>query len=144
MDIRRIRRHELGAAHDFVQAVVNETYAFIWHGAAPPISETDWSPAWVANDGKNIIALMLSAGEWIDDLWIAAPYRAQGLGTALLKLGETEIHDRGFAMARLRVVAGNNAAAEFYKRRGWSPVRQYSHEKLPIEMIDFEKALPRG
>lgn len=123
--------------------MVNETYAFIWHGRSPAIDETDWTPAWVADDGTAIIALMLSSSDCVDDLWVAARFRGRGLGSRLLEIGEREIRERGFGYAKLRVVAGNTMAAEFYARRGWTQGRQYPHQKLPIEMIDFEKPLFR-
>ncbi len=141
MKIRRIRPDELQAAHAFVQSVVNETYAFVWGENAPAISETDWSPSWVAENGVDLIALMLTSGDWVEDLWIAKPYRGQGLGSKLLAIGEEEIRARSFTQAKLRVVAGNTAAEVFYRHHGWSAIRQYPHERLPIEMIDFEKRL---
>jgi GNAT superfamily N-acetyltransferase len=141
MTIRRIRPDELQAAHAFVQSVVNETYAFVWGENVPAISETDWSPSWVADNGAGLIALMLTSADWVEDLWIAKPHRRLGLGTKLLALGEEEIRARGFAAAKLRVVAGNTAAESFYRRHGWNALRQYPHERLPIEMIDFEKRL---
>lgn len=141
VEIRRIRPDELRAAHAFVQAVVNETYAHVWGEKVPAISQTDWSPSWVAADGADIIALLLTEGEWVEDLWIAKPHRSHGLGGKLLAVGEEEIRARGFARAKLRVVATNTAAAAFYRRHGWSALCQYPHERLPIEMIDFEKPL---
>lgn len=125
-----------------MQAVVNETYAFIWPMGAPAIDETDWSPAWLATDSARIIALMLSDEDCIEDLWVAASYRGQGIGTELLNIGEHEIFERGFAAGRLRVVAGNDVAKNFYKQRGWTFMRQYAHGRLPIEMMDFTKILP--
>lgn len=141
MNIRRIRPDEVGAAHAFVQLVVNETYAFVWGENVPAISETDWSPSWVADDGTVLIALMLTSGDWVEDLWIAKPHRGKGLGRRLLALGEDDIRARGFAVAKLRVVAGNTAAEGFYRRNGWKALRQYRLERLPIEMIEFEKQL---
>lgn len=141
MQLRRIRPDELQAAHAFVQSVVDETYAFIWENGAPPIDETDWSPAWVAVDGPSIMALMLTVDDCLDDLWIARPHRGCGLGSNLLAQAEEEIRARGFRQARLRVVAGNQRAVDFYGRRGWTAVRRYPHGRLPIEMIDFVKQL---
>lgn len=68
MEIRRIRPDELHAAHAFVQSVVNETYAFVWSENVPAISETDWSPSWVAGDGADLIALMLTCDDSVEDL----------------------------------------------------------------------------
>lgn len=141
LTIRRIRPEEFEEAHRFVQALVNETYAFVWHGNAPSIDETDWSAAWVADDGAAIVAVMLSNGDVIDDLWIASAYRRKGLGSSLLNKGEEEIAARGFQVARLRVVSGNDPATHFYEHHGWLAVRHYPHGRLPIEMIDFEKQL---
>lgn len=141
MKVRRIRPEETAAASSFVQAVVDETYAFIWPEGAPPIDTTDWTPAWVADDDGRLIALMLSSGDCIDDLWVAGPHRGQGLGSKLLTIGESEIRERGFQHAKLRIVAGNELAADFYRRCGWIFVRKYSHDRLPIVMMDFEKGM---
>ena len=141
MQIRRIKPAECLEAHRFVQMVVDETYAYIWRKGAPPIDATDWSPAWVADNGSSIIALLLTGHEWIEDLWIEANFRRKGLGAALLSKGEREIAERGFPLARLRVVASNEAAIAFYRQQGWTEVRRYQHSRLPIEMIDFNKQL---
>jgi GNAT superfamily N-acetyltransferase len=43
-----------------------------------------------------------------------------GVGTALLKAGETQLTDAGYESAILWTIAANNRTRRFYERRGWS------------------------
>jgi GNAT superfamily N-acetyltransferase len=124
-----------------VQTVVDETYGGIW--ASPPlkIDEEDWSLAWVAVAGREIAGMALTHQEWVSDLWVLQPFRGIGGGALLLAQSETEIAERRYASARLRLVRLNTKAQVFYARRGWLVQREFSHERLPITMIEMAKFL---
>jgi ribosomal protein S18 acetylase RimI-like enzyme len=86
-----------------------------------------------------IAGVVLTGGDWLDDLWVAAGYRRRGIGSALLARGELEIAERGSAFARLRVVASNRTAVSFYLRYGWQLEREFPHESLPLVMLEMRK-----
>ena len=56
----------------------------------------------------------------IEQVYVAAPHRGQGLADTLMAEGERTIKDGGYSTAWLAVVAGNTRARRFYERRGWS------------------------
>lgn len=138
---RRPLPSELRRVHDFVQRLVDETYAFVWPSGAPAIDATDWTQGWIIERDARVVAVMLTGGEWLDDLWIDQSCRGIGLGSALLAQAEAEIAARGIDLARLRVVRGNDAAIAFYRRRNWRLAREYRHERLPIDILELEKKL---
>ena len=56
---------------------------------------------------------------WIDELYVRAPSRGCGIGSAVLRLIEAEARDRGFDAVRLEVTRGNAGAARLYRRVGY-------------------------
>jgi len=139
--VRRPSQSEHAHVRSIVQAVVDETYGGLW--AEPPllIDEEDWSLAWIAVADAAIAGMMLTDREWVSDLWVLHSFRGQGAGTALLSTGEAEITGRGYAVAKLRLVASNTKARIFYDNRGWRALRGFQHEHLPVTMIEMEKHL---
>lgn len=64
-------------------------------------------------------------------LAVADPYRNQGLATELMDVLEGRLHDRGCLKCYLLILDGNDEAARFYEKRGWSHmdhVRLYGKE----------------
>lgn len=141
MNIRHPANSENQRVTRFVQQLVDETYAFVWPEGAPAIDETDWSKGWIAENGGQMIAVMLTSADWLEDLWVARPARGAGLGSKLLATAEEEIGNRSLALARLRVVEGNGHALSFYLKRGWVIASRQAHERLPIVMITMQKQL---
>ena len=141
MVIRRPEFSEHEVVQNLVQRVVDEVYGGLW--AQPPLAleEQDWSRSWVAVVQREIVGLTLTGDDWLDDLWIEQRYRGQGIGSSLLLQAESEIADRGFRSARLRVVVSNSPAILFYRRFGWQPEREYPHETLPVFMLEMRKSL---
>jgi len=124
-----------------VQTVVDETYGGLW--AQPPlqIDEEDWSLAWVAAAGSEIVGMVLTLEEWVSDLWVLRSFQGAKVGTMLLAQAEAEIADRGHRRAKLRLVGSNAKALAFYERRGWHVDGEIPHERLPVTMIVMTKAL---
>ena len=141
MELRHPATEECEAVQALVQTVVDEIYGGLWTSPPIPIGPTDWSPGWIAISQGKITGVALTAGEWVEDLWVAANARGVGVGLALLSRCEIEIRERGFRRARLRVVSSNKKAISFYEAQGWLPEREYPHEKLPVTMTDMGKAL---
>jgi ribosomal protein S18 acetylase RimI-like enzyme len=139
LDIRRAKSDEFEAVRDLVQTLVDQTYAGIWSDPPLAIGNEDWSTAWVALSGETIVGMALTQNEWVEDLWIYKDYRRAGIGRRLLARAELEIAERGYSVARLRVVSSNRDAIRFYERCGWSSQGVIPHEIYPIEMTEMGK-----
>jgi ribosomal protein S18 acetylase RimI-like enzyme len=127
-----------------VAAVVSEVYGAMLPAGFRLERDTDWSPGWVADIAGSVVAVMLTEKDRLEDLWIATNCRGLGIGGRLRARAEQEIAARGFARARLRVVAENAAARGFYARHGWREGRRYPHEEHGFEMVDMSKELGPG
>jgi ribosomal protein S18 acetylase RimI-like enzyme len=137
-----IRHPEFGEhekIHQFVNSVVNEIYGDLWSASPIEIENQDWSAAWIASSGDEIVGVLLTKDEWIDDLWVRQDHRWQGLGTSLLQFGEAEVAGRRQEVSRLRVVKANQTAISFYIKHGWRIEKEFLHETLPIEMLELTK-----
>jgi ribosomal protein S18 acetylase RimI-like enzyme len=143
--IRRYAEPDLAGIEQLVTAVVLECYGHLLRDFHFDRSE-NWAASWVvariSAGGAEIIGVMLTGDDWLDDLWIARSYRGGGLGRDLLGIAENEIFARGHAQARLRVVAENTRALRFYARQGWQADRRYAHERNGFDMIDMIKPAP--
>ena len=144
MIIRHPEASEHDAVHQFVKCVVNEIYQGLWSTSPLEIENQDWSDAWVASLGAEIVGVLLTKDEWIDDLWIRQDHRGRGLGTKLLQYAEAEIAGRRYEVIRLRVVKANRNATSFYVKHGWNIEREFRHETLPIEMLELTKRSDRS
>lgn len=122
-----------------MQTVVDEIYGGIWAQPPLPIDEEDWSLAWVAVTGANIVGMVLTHAEWISDLWVLRENRGCGIGRSLLSHAETETAARGHRTVRLRVAKANTRAVSFYSRFGWQVDCEFPHESLPITMLEMIK-----
>lgn len=142
--IRRFADPDAERIWALVGAVVSEIYGRILAADFKLDRDTNWEPAWVAEDAGKIVAVMLTDKDWLEDLWIAETHRRQGLGGRLLTLAEEEIGGRGHLQARLRVVAENTRALQFYAHHGWREDRRYLHEKQGFRMVEMIKAVPPG
>jgi GNAT superfamily N-acetyltransferase len=139
MEIRRPHASEQDVVQRLVQAVVDETYGGQWQEPPLSIDVEDWTQGWAAVLEGRIVGIALTANDWLEDLWLAADARGRGVGAVLLEHAERDIAARGHAIATLRVIAGNRRAQAFYVRHGWQRSRQYRHEKLPTDVVEFTK-----
>jgi ribosomal protein S18 acetylase RimI-like enzyme len=137
--IRRPQPQELKSVRALVQAVVDEAYGGLWAPPPLPIGEDGWNLSWIAVPDAKIVGVVLTNGEWLDDLWVLRGNRGCGVGQRLLAHAEAEIAARGHDTLRLRVVQSNEAAIAFYRRHGWQIARAYPHEKFPITMLEMSK-----
>jgi GNAT superfamily N-acetyltransferase len=65
----------------------------------------------------------------IDELFVLAAYRAQGVGASLLKAAETEFARRGCRKVALQLSRHNEGARAFYHRSGYT-------ERAGYELLD--------
>lgn len=121
-----------------VRAIVAEVYGHLLPAAGIGTSG-NWDYAHVALQGESIVGVTLVFADWVDDLWVAADARRQGIGTRLLAVAERDVARNGFTRARLRLVAENRRALAFYGRHGWLPQATYPHERHGFPMTEMSK-----
>jgi ribosomal protein S18 acetylase RimI-like enzyme len=137
--IRRANPQERDAVRAVVQAVVDEIYGGLWAVPPLPVDEANWELAWVAIVNGEIVGMVLTQEQWIDDLWVLRDNRGCGIGRQLLETAEAEISERGHREFRLRVLKVNTRAVEFYHRHGWQTARELPHEKLRVHVLEMVK-----
>lgn len=137
--IRRPEPEELESVRAVVQIVLDEVYGGLLTPLPLPVDEDGWDLSWIAVSGGNIVGVVLTSGEWLDDLWVLRGNRGRGIGGHLLAHAEAEIIARGHKSLQLRVVQSNAPAIAFYRRHGWQIVRALHHEKFPLTMLEMVK-----
>jgi GNAT superfamily N-acetyltransferase len=138
--IMRATAADFPAIKHLVSEVMRDVYAHLLPENYAG-SDENWEEAWVAKSNGSIIAVMMSANEWIDDLWVQSAERGKGVGSALLAKGEDEIAARGHSHAMLRLVAKNDRALKFYLAKNWAVKREFLHEKYGFPMLELTKTL---
>ena len=80
-------------------------------------------------------------------LFVAAPSRGSGAAAALIEDAETQLSARGVQTAWLACAIGNDRAARFYEKRGWSRtgvmvnLAETPNGPFPLETWRYEKRL---
>ena len=141
MIVRRAGPEDRIAIKDCVEASLEATYGGLWTSEPLLAGDDDWGAAWVASTFGSILGVGLSNGDVVSDLWVHPAAQGLGAGTALLIELEHEIADRGFTTARLRCLEPNLKSRAFYVSRGWTEVRVYPHESIPLNTVDMMKAM---
>jgi ribosomal protein S18 acetylase RimI-like enzyme len=138
--IRRARPNANNSVHALVQAIADETFAYLFGPSQVPIGEPDWISAWVALSGEEIVGATMTRDEWVSDLWVRSDSRRLGIGAKLLEQAELEVRSRGHETLRLRVVKSNIRAVQFYESQGWRVHREFPHEKFGHAMFEMTKS----
>jgi ribosomal protein S18 acetylase RimI-like enzyme len=138
--IRRAKPGENDSVHALVQAIADETFAYLFASSQVPIGEANWLSAWLAISGEEIVGVTMTRDEWVSDLWVRSDSRRIGIGGELLAHAELEIRRRGHDALRLRVVKSNTRAVEFYQNHGWRIQREFPHEKFGHTMLEMTKS----
>ena len=81
----------------------------------------------VAVVGREIAGFVMVEGDEVDQVYVAAEHRGEGVAGPLLDAAERRIRDGGFDTAWLAVVAANERARRFYARRGWVDRGLFDH-----------------
>jgi GNAT superfamily N-acetyltransferase len=141
VEIRRPTSAECSDVQALVQTIVDEVYGGLW--AQPPLQfgQEDWSDSWIAMGSDRPIGVVLTRGEWVEDLWASAGRNGQGVGNHLLARAENEIANRGIRAARLRVLSLNSNTICFYQRRGWHVCGEQPHERFRVLVTEMKKPL---
>ena len=126
--------------HALVQAIADETFAYLFAASQVPIGEPNWISAWVAISGEEIIGVTMTQHEWVTDLWVRSDNRRLGIGAKLLEQAELELRSRGHETFRLRVVKSNTRAVHFYESQGWAVHREFPHEQFGHAMFEMTKS----
>jgi ribosomal protein S18 acetylase RimI-like enzyme len=138
--IRRARPSENNSVQALVQAIADETFAYLFARSQVPIGESNWLPSWLGILGEEIVGVTMTRDEWVSDLWVRCDCRRIGIGEKLLAHAEREIQGRGYHTLRLRVVKSNTRAVEFYQSHGWRVQREFPHEKFGHTMFELAKS----
>ena len=95
--------------------------------------------AWLVDDGTTPIGYVVltfgfsleSQGQdgIIDEIYLAANYRGQGIGTQLLEFVETEARQSGLKKLYLEVERANTRAQKFYEQHGFEDHHRYLMSK---------------
>ncbi len=138
--IRQARPDENNAVHALVQAIADETFAYLFASSQVPIGAANWFAAWLAISNEEIVGVTMTQGEWVSDLWVRQDWRRLGIGAKLLSHAELEISSRGQDTFRLRVVKSNLRAVQFYQSQGWKVHREFPHESFGHAMFEMTKS----
>lgn len=138
--IRRSKPNENDSVHALVQAIADETFAYLFAPSQVPLGEADWLSAWLAVLGEEIVGVTMTRDAWVSDLWVRSDNRRAGIGGKLLAQAEDEIRSRGHRILHLRVVKSNTRAVQFYQGRGWRVHREFPHEKFGHAMFELIKS----
>jgi ribosomal protein S18 acetylase RimI-like enzyme len=138
--IRHPKPSENDSVHAMVQAIADETFAYLFPSSPVPIGEPNWLSAWLAISTEEIVGVTMTQDEFVSDLWIRHDRRRTGIGGKLLAHAEREIRSRGHRTLHLRVVKTNTRAVEFYQAHGWRVHREFPHEKFGHAMFEMTKS----
>jgi GNAT superfamily N-acetyltransferase len=131
---------DIAGIQQLVWDVMSEVYGDLFPGGPPP-PVGQWQCGLVAEQGGRIVGVVVADDDWVEDLWVASGHRGCGIGSVLLAAAERQISERGHGEARLRVVAENARARDFYGARGWTESVFHPHEKWDFAMLEMRKKL---
>jgi GNAT superfamily N-acetyltransferase len=98
---------------------------------------------------RDPVGFCIVKGDELYQLFVSARARGSGAAAALIADAETRLSDRGVATAWLACAIGNERAARFYEKRGWSRVGTMVNRldtpngPFLLEVWRYEKRLTR-
>lgn len=96
------------------------------------------------------LGLHLVKNDELNQFYLAAEARGTGAGAVLMADAETHLADAGVRTAWLACAIGNDRAARFYEKSGWTRARaeivptETSAGPFPLEVWRYEKVLTRS
>jgi GNAT superfamily N-acetyltransferase len=100
-----------------------------------------------ALDGDNLLGFTMVKHDELYQMYVGSNARGNGVAQRLLQDGEQQIRAAGYRSAWLSCAIGNERAARFYVKQGWSNVRVETVEletlgaPFPLQTWRFEKGL---
>lgn len=101
----------------------------------------------VAMQGDDLLGFTMVKGDEIYQMYVGPAARGKGVAQLLMQDGERAIKQDGHAAAWLSCAIGNERAARFYTKQGWSNVCTETVEldtlgaPFPLQLLRFEKRL---
>ena len=101
----------------------------------------------VALEGDALLGFTMVKGDEIYQMYVGSAARGKGVAQLLMHDGEAVIKAAGHATAWLACAIGNERAARFYTKQGWTMVREEIVEldtldaPFPLKLWRFEKQL---
>jgi ribosomal protein S18 acetylase RimI-like enzyme len=135
LEIRPARTEDRDAISRMVADVWREIYGpYLPAGSADPagdahIAELIGDPGkngWVAVRGKRIVGYCSTAGNCIEQVWVGAAVRRQGIGTELTRRAIEAIRSRGFAFVQMGCEDFNSGARAFLEAGDWKLIASES------------------
>lgn len=150
---------ELG--EDLIQQAAEVWHAG-WHEAHAPIVPSDlteqrtldsfverlrkYAPTTrIAVRDNQVLGLCVVLNDEINQMYVSPHARGTDLAAGLIRDGEQRIQAGGHMTAWLACAVGNNRAARFYQKHGWTNTRtqtlrfETQDESYPLEIWRFEK-----
>ena len=112
-----------------------------------PRLETALAQVRVVGPPGAAVGLCIVKGDELYQLFVDAAARGTGVAAALLTDAEDRIQRAGFATAWLACAIGNDRAARFYEKSGWSRTgtvvyqSETAQRTIPVAVWRYEKAL---
>ena len=97
----------------------------------------------------NPLGFYMLKGDELYQMYVSADARGTGIAAALIADAEARLGASGIETAWLACAVGNNRAAKFYEKTGWTRVRtetsrlQTRDGEFPVEIWRYEKRVRR-
>jgi len=98
------------------------------------VQHPEYGRAWLIHENAQVIGYIVMSFDfsleyggrnaWVDEFFIAKPFRGKGIGTQVLEFFEDAARDAGATAIHLEVNQGNKAI-DLYRRRGFTDHHRY-------------------
>ncbi len=101
----------------------------------------------IGTNGDEPLGLCITKGDELDQMYVSPKARGLGLAQALMADAEDRLRSAGHSTAWLACAVGNDRAARFYAKCGWTNVGIRTVELdtmdgvFPLQIWRFEKSL---
>jgi GNAT superfamily N-acetyltransferase len=101
----------------------------------------------VTGSSESLLGFHMLKGAELYQFYVSAPARGTGVAAALIEDAEARLAQRGVDVAWLACAIGNQRAARFYEKRGWTCAGSFvseletGNEIFKLEVWRYEKRL---